>query len=69
MANENNNDLYYLKSKLLKRIMNSIFSKYEIKDKAGTFIGPRMGRPEKAKLRRLKGSPNMLFPVAEQGGR
>ncbi|RMD45689.1 DNA polymerase II large subunit, partial [Candidatus Pacearchaeota archaeon] len=41
----------------------------EIKDKAGTFIGSRMGRPEKAKLRKLTGSPNMLFPVGEQGGR
>jgi len=42
---------------------------FEIKDKAGTFIGTRMGRPEKAKLRRLTGSPNMLFPVSDQGGR
>jgi DNA polymerase II large subunit len=30
----------------------------EIKDKAGTFIGARMGRPEKAKLRKLIGSPH-----------
>jgi len=40
-----------------------------IKDKAGTFIGARMGRPEKAKLRKLIGSPNVLFPVGEEGGR
>jgi DNA polymerase II large subunit len=40
-----------------------------IKDKAGTFIGSRMGRPEKSKLRRLIGSPNVLFPVGEEGGR
>lgn len=44
-------------------------SDYEIKDKAGTFIGARMGRPEKAKLRKLTGSPNVLFPVGEEGGR
>ncbi len=44
-------------------------SKYKIKDKAGTFIGARMGRPEKAKLRKLEGSPNVLFPVGEEGGR
>ncbi len=44
-------------------------SKYQIKDKAGTFIGSRMGRPEKAKLRKLTGSPNALFPVGEEGGR
>ncbi len=42
---------------------------FEIKDKAGTFIGARMGRPEKAKLRKLTGSPNVLFPVGNQGGR
>jgi len=41
----------------------------EVKDKAGTFIGARMGRPEKAKLRKLAGSPNVLFPVGNQGGR
>ncbi len=40
-----------------------------IKDKAGTFIGARMGRPEKAKLRKLIGSPSVLFPVGEEGGR
>ena len=45
------------------------FSKYLIKDKSGSFIGTRMGRPEKAKLRKLTGSPNMLFPVSNQGGR
>ena len=42
---------------------------YEIRDKAGTFIGGRMGRPEKAKLRKLIGSPHVLFPVGEEGGR
>ena len=52
---------------VLKNI--NFFSKYEIKDKSGEFIGSRMGRPEKAKLRKLKGSPNCLFPVSEQGGR
>ncbi|MEX0920896.1 MAG: DNA polymerase II large subunit [Candidatus Pacearchaeota archaeon] len=45
------------------------FSEFEIKDKAGDFIGARMGRPEKAKLRKLVGSPNVLFPVGEEGGR
>ena len=42
---------------------------FKIKDKAGTFIGSRMGRPEKAKLRKLIGSPNVLFPVGDEGGR
>lgn len=49
-------------------IVNSL-SKYIIKDKAGDFIGSRMGRPEKAKLRKLTGSPSCLFPVGEEGGR
>ena len=47
----------------------NIISKFIIKDKAGEFIGARMGRPEKAKLRKLKGSPNVLFPVGKEGGR
>jgi len=52
-------------------VLNKVnsYSKFEIKDKAGEFIGTRMGRPEKAKLRKLTGSPNGLFPIAEQGGR
>ncbi len=45
------------------------FSPVKVKDKAGVFIGMRMGRPEKAKMRKMKGSPHMLFPVGEQGGR
>jgi DNA polymerase II large subunit len=49
-------------------IINKL-SKYKIKDKAGEFIGSRMGRPEKAKLRKLTGSPNVLFPVGDEGGR
>ncbi|MGY4884716.1 MAG: DNA polymerase II large subunit [Nanobdellota archaeon] len=48
--------------------INSL-SKFEIKDKAGEFIGTRMGRPEKAKLRKLVGSPNVLFPIGKEGGR
>lgn len=44
-------------------------SKFKIKDRAGEFIGARMGRPEKAKLRKLTGSPNVLFPVGKEGGR
>jgi len=48
--------------------INSL-SKVQIKDKAGDFVGSRMGRPEKAKLRKLIGSPNVLFPVGKEGGR
>lgn len=49
-------------------LVNSL-SKFNIKDKSGEFIGSRMGRPEKAKLRKLTGSPNVLFPVGSEGGR
>ncbi len=50
------------------QIINELCS-LEIKDKSGDFIGARMGRPEKAKLRKLTGSPNMLFSVGNEGGR
>lgn len=49
-------------------IVNSL-SGALIKDKAGDFIGSRMGRPEKAKLRKLSGSPSCLFPVGNDGGK
>jgi DNA polymerase II large subunit len=49
-------------------MINSV-CKFKIKDKAGDFIGTRMGRPEKGKLRKLTGSPNVLFPVGNEGGR
>ncbi|MBD3249267.1 DNA polymerase II large subunit [Candidatus Woesearchaeota archaeon] len=48
--------------------INSI-SEIMIRDKSGIFIGARMGRPEKAKLRKLTGSPQVLFPVGKEGGR
>jgi len=44
-------------------------SEVRIRDKSGIFIGTRMGRPEKAKLRHLTGSPQVLFPVGEEGGK
>ncbi len=53
---------------LILSVVNSL-SDFGIRDKAGEFIGARMGRPEKAKLRKLKGSPNVLFPVGKEGGR
>ena len=37
----------------------------EIKDTLGSFIGARMGRPEKAKERRMEASPNVLFPTGD----
>lgn len=45
------------------------FSDVTIKDSAPVFIGARMGRPEKAKLRTMTGRPHCLFPCGTQGGR
>ena len=41
----------------------------EIKNKAPTYIGARMGRPEKAKERKMDGSPHVLFPTGSQKNR
>ncbi len=49
-------------------IVNSS-SNFSIRDIGGTFIGARMGRPEKAKMRKMVGTPHGLFPVGEEGGR
>ncbi|MBD3312477.1 DNA polymerase II large subunit [archaeon] len=40
-----------------------------VKNIAPVFIGARMGRPEKAKLRKLTGSPHCMFPCGQEGGR
>ncbi|MGM5484004.1 MAG: DNA polymerase II large subunit [Nanobdellota archaeon] len=45
------------------------FSSIKIRDKAGTFIGARMGRPEKAKMRKMQTGPHGLFPLGEEGGK
>ena len=47
----------------------SKLSGVKIYDKSGVFIGGRMGRPEKSKMRKLTGSPQVLFPVGKEGGR
>ncbi|MCK5139351.1 MAG: DNA polymerase II large subunit, partial [Thermodesulfovibrionia bacterium] len=49
-------------------IVSRLFN-LKIRDKNGTFIGARMGRPEKAKVRKLSGQPHCLFPVGSEGGR
>ncbi len=41
----------------------------KIRAKSPTYIGARMGRPEKAKERRMKPPVNVLFPVGQAGGR
>ena len=46
----------------------SKLSGLEIRDKAPTFVGARMGRPEKAKRREMKTVVHVLFPVGLAGG-
>ncbi|MFC1755171.1 DNA polymerase II large subunit [Thermoproteota archaeon] len=56
------------KEKSTLEIVNNI-SEIKQRDKCGVFIGARMGRPEKAKMRKMTGSPHVLFPIGEEGGR
>jgi DNA polymerase II large subunit len=46
----------------------SSISGIKIKDKAPTFVGARMGRPEKAKRREMRPLVHVLFPVGLSGG-
>jgi DNA polymerase II large subunit len=46
----------------------SRLSAVEVKDKAPTYVGGRMGRPEKAKHREMKPLVHVLFPVGLKGG-
>lgn len=41
----------------------------EIKAKGGSYIGARMGRPEKARDRSMDGKPNVLFPTGSPRNR
>jgi DNA polymerase II large subunit len=46
----------------------SLLSGVQVKDKAPTYVGGRMGRPEKAKHREMKPNIHVLFPVSLAGG-
>jgi DNA polymerase II large subunit len=46
----------------------SLLCGLQIRDKAMTFVGARMGRPEKAKRREMKPLVHVLFPVGLSGG-
>ena len=46
----------------------ALLSGVEVRDKAPTFVGARMGRPEKAKRREMKPNVQVLFPVSLTGG-
>ncbi|MFB6144021.1 MAG: DNA polymerase II large subunit, partial [Candidatus Nanohaloarchaea archaeon] len=45
-------------------------SGYEVREQAPHYLGARMGRPEKAERRTIKGKPQLLFPCGkDEGGR
>ncbi len=46
----------------------SKLSGIRIREKAPTRIGARMGRPEKAKERKMRPPPHVLFPLGQAGG-
>jgi len=46
----------------------SLLSNMQIRKKAPTLVGSRMGRPEKAKRREMKPLVHVLFPVSLAGG-
>ncbi len=52
-------------------IVENLFSISGIKmrEKGPTRVGVRMGRPEKAEKRLLKGRPQILFPCGDEGGK
>ncbi len=55
-------DRAWSESKGALQLVNEL-SGIKIKAKAPTYIGARMGRPEKAKERKMDGSPHVLFPT------
>lgn len=58
----------YTKEKTILQILTEI-SEIEIKAKAPLYIGARMGRPEKAKERKMEGGVNVLFPTGSPKNR
>lgn len=48
-------------------VLNNI-SEVQIERKAPTYIGTRVGRPEKSKERLMRPAPNVLFPIGNNGG-
>ena len=45
-----------------------VLAGFPIREKAPTFVGARMGRPEKAKKREMKPAVHILFPIGLAGG-
>jgi len=58
----------YAKDKPVMQLINELAG-FVIREKAPTYIGARMGRPEKARERRMKPAPHVLFPLGKSGGK
>ncbi len=63
-SNEKFNTIFS-KNKTTIEIVSEL-SGISIKAKTPFYVGGRMGRPEKAKERKMDGSPNVLFPTGSQ---
>ncbi len=57
----------YSKAKNPMELVNSFGIK--VREKAPSYIGMRMGRPEKAKERKMSPPVNVLFPIGNAGGK
>ncbi|MHA1203355.1 MAG: DNA polymerase II large subunit [Candidatus Heimdallarchaeaceae archaeon] len=55
------------KAKTVLEIINS-YKYIKVRDKCPCYTGARMGRPEKAKSRKMKPPVHLLFPIGEAGG-
>ena len=58
----------YGDAKTAMQLVNELAG-FTIREKAPTYLGSRMGRPEKAKERLMKPAPHLLFPVGYTGGK
>ena len=56
------------KNDRILEVMNSV-SEIKIRAKCQVYTGARMGRPEKAKDRRMRPPVHMIFPIEDKGGR
>jgi DNA polymerase II large subunit len=64
---ENSNDVDISSVKSILEAVG-LFSGVQVKEKAASLVGARMGRPEKAKRREMRPLVHTLFPVGLAGG-
>ena len=58
----------YSKEKPVMQFVNELAG-FTVREKAPTYLGARMGRPEKARERLMKPAPHLLFPLGNLGGK